>query len=55
MTIAAGSGALVGYLHNGTSLVMASVIALSTFAALASYVLLVQRFPAPGFEAEARV
>ena len=55
MTIAAGSGALVGYLHDGTSLVMALVIALSAFAALASYVFLVQRFPAPGFEREANV
>ena len=46
MAVAACGGALVGYLHDGTSLVMASVIAIFAVAALASYLLLVQRHPA---------
>lgn len=50
MVVAATVGALVGYFHDGTSLVMAAVIATCAIAALASYLLLVQRHPAPGFE-----
>ncbi|UDL05212.1 multidrug effflux MFS transporter [Marinobacter sp. CA1] len=50
MTVAACVGALVGHLHTGTSLVMASIIAIAALAALVVYLLLVQRFPAPGFE-----
>ena len=52
MAIAAGAGVLVGQLHDGTSLVMATVIAACAAVALALYLLLVQRFPAPGFEPE---
>ncbi|AOY89566.1 Bcr/CflA family drug resistance efflux transporter [Marinobacter salinus] len=50
MALAAGAGMLVGHLHDGTSLVMAVVIATCACAALASYLLLVQRHPAAGFE-----
>lgn len=50
MAVAATIGAMVGYLHDGTSLVMAVIIAASSMAALAAYLLLVQRHPAPGFE-----
>ncbi|SFL90104.1 multidrug effflux MFS transporter [Marinobacter zhejiangensis] len=50
MAVAAGIGALVGHLHDGTSLVMAVIIAASAVAALATYLLLVQRHPAAGFE-----
>ncbi|MFL1406918.1 multidrug effflux MFS transporter [Marinobacter sp. M1N3S26] len=50
MALAAGIGALVGQLYTGTSLVMASIIAACAVAALAAYLLLVQRYPAPGFE-----
>ncbi|MFP3976888.1 Bcr/CflA family multidrug efflux MFS transporter [Marinobacter sp. KMM 10035] len=50
MGIAAFAGMLVGILHDDTSLVMATAIAISAIAALASYLLLVQRHPAPGFE-----
>lgn len=50
MAVAAGVGALVGHLHDGTSLVMALIIAVSAVAAMATYLLLVQRHPAPGFE-----
>jgi DHA1 family bicyclomycin/chloramphenicol resistance-like MFS transporter len=52
MAIAAVAGVLVGHLHDGTSLVMATVIAACAAAALASYLLLVQRHPAVGFEPE---
>lgn len=50
MAIAASAGMLVGYLHDGTSLVMASIIAICAICSLASYLLLVQRHPAVGFE-----
>ncbi|MDL0430832.1 Bcr/CflA family multidrug efflux MFS transporter [Marinobacter sp. TBZ242] len=50
MAVAAIIGMLVGHFHDGTSLVMAAVIATCAIAALASYLLLVQRHPAPGFE-----
>ncbi|QSP95440.1 Bcr/CflA family multidrug efflux MFS transporter [Marinobacter salinisoli] len=50
MATAAVAGVLVGYLHDGTSVVMATIIAICACAALASYLLLVQRHPAPGFE-----
>ncbi|MDX1756959.1 MAG: multidrug effflux MFS transporter [Marinobacter sp.] len=50
MTVAATVGALVGHFYTGTSLVMALVVAVATVTALAAYLLLVQRYPAPGFE-----
>jgi DHA1 family bicyclomycin/chloramphenicol resistance-like MFS transporter len=50
MSVAALTGALVGHLHDGTSLTMASIIAICAVLALACYLLLVQRFPATGFE-----
>ena len=50
MAVAAAAGVLVGQLHDGTSMVMAVIIASCACAALASYLLLVQRHPAPGFE-----
>lgn len=50
MAVAAGAGVLVGYLHDGTSLVMAMVIACCAGSALLSHLLLVKRHPAPGFE-----
>ncbi|MEP1214366.1 MAG: Bcr/CflA family multidrug efflux MFS transporter [Marinobacter sp.] len=50
MAVAAIIGMLVGHFHDGTSLAMAAVIATCAIAALASYLLLVQRYPAPGFE-----
>ncbi|WP_417532014.1 Bcr/CflA family multidrug efflux MFS transporter [Marinobacter lipolyticus] len=52
MAVAAIAGALVGHLHDGTSLVMATIIAASAAAALASYLVLVQRHPAAGFESQ---
>ena len=50
MALAACVGSLVGYLYTGTSLVMASIIAICAVAAMGAYLLLVQRYPAPGFE-----
>ncbi|WP_421911607.1 multidrug effflux MFS transporter [Marinobacter sp.] len=50
MVVAATVGALVGHFHDGTSLVMAGIIATCAIGALGSYLLLVQRHPAPGFE-----
>ncbi|MDO3721290.1 Bcr/CflA family multidrug efflux MFS transporter [Marinobacter sp. chi1] len=50
MATAAVAGVLVGYLHDGTSMVMATIIAICACAALASHLLLVQRHPARGFE-----
>ncbi|MCR8914404.1 Bcr/CflA family multidrug efflux MFS transporter [Marinobacter panjinensis] len=50
MAVAATIGMLVGHFHDGTSLVMATTISICAVAALASYLLLVQRHPAPGFE-----
>ncbi|MDC0662824.1 multidrug effflux MFS transporter [Marinobacter sp. SS21] len=50
MAVAASLGALVGQFDTGTSLVMALVIAAATVSALAAYLLLVQRYPAPGFD-----
>jgi len=40
-------------LHDGTSLVMSAIIAICAVAALGSYLLLVQRHPAAGFEPQA--
>lgn len=50
MAVAAAAGALVGHLHDGTSLVMALIIAGCACASLISYLLFVKRNPAPGFE-----
>ncbi|MFW5823775.1 MAG: multidrug effflux MFS transporter [Marinobacter sp.] len=50
MTLAACIGVLVGHFYTGTSLVMAAVIAACSVAAMTTYLLLVQRYPAPGFE-----
>lgn len=50
MAAAAVAGAIVGALHDGTPLVMASAIAACAGLALASYLLLVQRYPAKAFE-----
>ena len=50
MAVAAIIGMLVGHFHDGTSLVMAVIIATCAVAALSSYLVLVQRHPAPGFE-----
>ncbi|MEX0605725.1 MAG: Bcr/CflA family multidrug efflux MFS transporter [Marinobacter sp.] len=50
MTVAALVGLLVGHLHTGTSLVMALAIAACALAALSVYLLVVQRYPAQGFE-----
>jgi MFS transporter, DHA1 family, multidrug resistance protein len=50
MVVAATVGALVGHFHEGPPLVMAGIIAACAIAALGSYLLLVQRHPAPGFE-----
>lgn len=50
MTFAALIGMLVGHLHTGTPLVMALVIAGCGLGALLTYVLMVQRYPAPDFE-----
>ncbi len=52
MAIAAIAGMLVGHLHDGTSLVMATIIAACAAFAMACYLLLVQRFPAKGFETQ---
>lgn len=50
MAVAAGAGMLVGHLDDGTTLVMAIIITICAWAALISYLILVQRHPAPGFE-----
>ncbi len=50
MTVAAAAGILVGYFHDGTSVVMATVIACCAGSALLSHLLLVRQHPAPGFE-----
>jgi DHA1 family bicyclomycin/chloramphenicol resistance-like MFS transporter len=50
MAVAAVAGMLVGHLHDGTSLVMALIIAACAALAMACYLLLVQRYPAKGFE-----
>lgn len=52
MTVAAAMGLLVGHLHDGTSLVMALVIAGCAAGALTCYLLLVKRYPAVGFDAQ---
>lgn len=52
MTAAAIAGALVGILHDGTPLVMASTIAVCSALGLVGYLFLVQRYPAPGFQAQ---
>ncbi len=53
MTSAAGAGALVGVLHDGTPLVMATLIAGFAALGLLGYLLMVQRYPAQSFEAQA--
>ncbi|WP_150911661.1 Bcr/CflA family multidrug efflux MFS transporter [Marinobacter halotolerans] len=50
MVVAAFIGVLVGYFHNGTPVVMATIIALCAVSALASYLLLVRRYPAAEFQ-----
>ena len=52
MAAAAAAGALVGILHDGTPLVMATIIAICAGLGLIGYLFLVQRYPAPGFEAQ---
>ncbi|MBE0487271.1 MAG: Bcr/CflA family drug resistance efflux transporter, partial [Marinobacter sp.] len=52
MAAAAATGALVGILHDGTPLVMAMIIAVCAGLGLIGYLFLVQRYPAPGFEAQ---
>src|SRR5690554_1872208 len=53
MSAAATAGALVGHLHDGTPLVMASIIATCGALGLIGYLLMVQRYPAQSFEAQA--
>lgn len=50
MTVAATVGVLVGYFHNGTPVVMASIIAICAVSALASYLLLVRDHAAARFQ-----
>jgi len=50
MSAAATAGALVGHLHDGTPLVMASIIATCGALGLLGYLLIVQRYPAQDFE-----
>ena len=50
MALAAGAGILVGHLHNGTSQVMATAIAVSAITAGLVYWLRTTRYPAAGFE-----
>jgi len=52
MAAAAAAGALVGHLHNGTPMVMATIIAVCAALGLLGYLLMVQRNPAPDFEAQ---
>ncbi|MDP4547779.1 multidrug effflux MFS transporter [Marinobacter sp. MDS2] len=52
MSAAATAGALVGHLHDGTPLVMASIIATCGALGLLGYLLMVQRYPAQGFETQ---
>ncbi|GGC65818.1 Bcr/CflA family multidrug efflux MFS transporter [Marinobacter halophilus] len=52
MTAAAIAGALVGILHDGTPLVMAVIITVCATLGLIGYLFLVQRYPAPGFQAQ---
>ncbi len=52
MAAAAAAGALVGILHDGTPLIMATIIATCAGLGLIAYLFLVQRYPAPGFEAQ---
>ena len=51
MVVAAIVGVLVGYFHNGTPMVMASIIGICAVSALISYLLLVRRHPAAEFQA----
>ena len=51
MASAAGAGVLVGHLHNGTSQVMATIIASCALAAGIAYLLRAARHPSPTFEA----
>jgi len=53
MSAAATAGALVGHLHDGTPLVMASIIATCGALGLLGYLLMVQRYPAQDFETQA--
>ncbi|MCE0759141.1 multidrug effflux MFS transporter [Marinobacter sp. G11] len=53
MSAAATAGALVGHLHDGTPLVMASIIATCGALGLIGYLLMVQRYPAQDFETQA--
>ncbi|BES73755.1 Bcr/CflA family multidrug efflux MFS transporter [Marinobacter nanhaiticus D15-8W] len=53
MASAAGAGVLVGHLHNGTSQVMATIIASCALAAGIAYLLRTARHTAPGFGAAA--
>lgn len=53
MASAAGAGVLVGHLHNGTSQVMATIIAGCALAAGIAYLLRTAHHPAPEFEAAA--
>lgn len=50
MASAAIAGVLVGHLHNGTSQVMATMIAACAVAAGFAYLARTARYPAPGFE-----
>lgn len=50
MAVAAIAGMLVGHLHDGTSVVMALIIAACAAIAMGCYLVLVQRYPAKGFE-----
>ncbi|WP_148864661.1 Bcr/CflA family multidrug efflux MFS transporter [Marinobacter fonticola] len=51
MGAAAGAGVLVGHLHNGTSQVMATVIAACAVASGVAYLLCIARYSAPGLKA----
>jgi len=51
MMVAAMVGVLVGYFHNGTPVVMASIIGICAVLALASYLLLVRNHAAAEFQA----
>ncbi len=50
MVVAAVVGVLVGYFHNGTPIVMATIIGICAVSALVSYLLLVRRHPAAEFQ-----
>jgi DHA1 family bicyclomycin/chloramphenicol resistance-like MFS transporter len=50
MVVAAIVGVLVGYFHNGTPVVMASIIGICAVSALASYLLLIRNHAAAEFQ-----